>query len=181
MAPRTVREAPDSDHRLPFPEDVRAHSQGYGIARIRKQVMYDLSRELAELLEEDHRYHVAAYEFIFNALHYAQAVLQLGSPRPSEPGGTEEEEESDEPQQHVTGQELCEAIRQYALRQYGYMAKTVLNSWGIRCTGDFGEIVFNLIRFGRMRKTRGDRREDFADVYDFETAFEQEFKISLPE
>jgi uncharacterized repeat protein (TIGR04138 family) len=142
--------------------------------------MYDLSRELAELLEEDSRYHVAAYLFVFEALHYAQSVLHLGSPRPSEPGQSEEEE-SDEPQQHVTGQELCQAIRQYAVRQYGYMAKTVLNSWGVRCTGDFGEIVFNLIRFGRMRKTKEDRREDFDDVYDFETAFEQEFKISLPE
>lgn len=145
--------------------------------------MYNLPRELAELLEEDRRYHAAAYEFVFNALHYAQAALHLGTSRPSEPGGPggEEEEESDEPQQHVTGQELCEAIRRYALRQYGYMAKTVLNSWGIHCTGDFGEIVFNLIRFGRMRKTKDDRREDFEDVYDFETAFEQEFEISLPE
>lgn len=143
--------------------------------------MYDLSRELAELLEEDSRYHVAAYDFIFNALRYAQEVLHMGTPRPSEPSGGEEEEESDEPPQHVTGQELCEAIRQYALRQYGYMAKTVLNSWGIHGTGDFGEIVFNLIRFGRMRKTKEDRREDFDDVYDFETAFEQEFKIGLPE
>jgi uncharacterized repeat protein (TIGR04138 family) len=61
------------------------------------------------------------------------------------------------------------------------MAKTVLNSWGIHGTGDFGEIVFNLIRFGRMRKTKEDRREDFDDVYDFETAFEQQFKIGLPE
>jgi len=154
--------------------------------------MFDLSQELAELLEEDNRYDVAAYEFVFNALHYAQAVLQMGTERPSEPTAIpdeeepeeepeeEEKEELDEPQQHVTGQELCEAIRQYALHQYGYMAKTVLNSWGIHTTGDFGEIVFNLIRFGRMRKTKEDRREDFADVYDFETAFEQEYKIVPP-
>ena len=145
--------------------------------------MFDLSRELAELLEEDDRYDVAAYEFVFSALHYAQAVLQMGTKRPSEPtgpAGEEEQEEPDEPQQHVTGQELCEAIRQYALQQYGYMAKTVLNSWGVTKTGDFGEIVFNLIRFGRMRKTKDDRREDFEDVYDFETAFEQGFKIVPP-
>ena len=142
--------------------------------------MHDIARELAELLEEDSRYRVGAYLFVFEALHYAQSVLHLGRPRPSEPGQSEEEE-PDEPQQHVTGQELCEAIRQYAVRQYGYMAKTVLNNWGVRCTGDFGEIVFNLIRFGRMRKTKEDRREDFEDVYDFETAFEQEFKIRLPE
>jgi len=147
--------------------------------------MYDLSRELAELLEEDNRYHVAAYEFIFNALHYAQAVLHMGTERPSEPAGPPceqaDEEESDEPQRHVTGQELCEAIRQFALQEYGYMAKTVLNSWGVHATSDFGEIVFNLIRFGRMRKTKEDRLEDFHDVYDFDTAFEQEFKIRPPE
>jgi uncharacterized repeat protein (TIGR04138 family) len=129
---------------------------------------------------------VAAYEFVFSALHYAQSVLQMGAERPSEPAALpmaqdeEEEAESDEPQQHVTGQELCEAIRQYAVHQYGYMAKTVLNSWGVQRTGDFGEIVFNLIRFGRMRKTKDDRREDFNDVYDFEAAFEQEFKIIPP-
>ncbi|MFH1919901.1 MAG: Minf_1886 family protein [Planctomycetota bacterium] len=148
--------------------------------------MYDLSRELAELLEEDNRYRVGAYEFVFNALAFAQTVLRMGTESPSEPAGPAEEneeksEEPEEPQQHVSGQELCEAIRRYALRQYGYMAKTVLNNWGIQCTGDIGEIVFNLIRFGRMRRTKHDRREDFEDVFDFETAFEQEFKITPPE
>jgi uncharacterized repeat protein (TIGR04138 family) len=144
--------------------------------------MFDLSRDLAELLEEDQRYHVAAYQFLFDALYYAQNVLQMGSERPSEPTGDPEaeEEEPEEPQRHVTGQDLCEAARRYAIHQYGYMAKTVLNSWGVYGTGDFGEIVFNLIRFGRMRKTKDDRREDFDDVYDFETVFEQEFKIVPP-
>ena len=84
-------------------------------------------------------------------------------------------------ERHVTGQELCEAIRRYALEQYGYMAKTVLNSWGIHGTGDFGEIVFNLIRIGQMRKTPDDRREDFDNVYDFDDRLQQEFKIAPPE
>ena len=78
----------------------------------------------------------------------------------------------------MTGQELCEAIRRYALQQYGYMARLVLKNWGIRSTGDFGEIVYNLIRIGCMRKTARDRREDFDDVYDFDTAFRQEFRIA---
>jgi uncharacterized repeat protein (TIGR04138 family) len=151
--------------------------------------MYDLSRELHELLEEDNRYKVAAYEFVFDALAYAQNELQMGTESLSEPAAAPEKEaepepeaeESEEPQRHVTGQELCEAIRQYALQQYGYLAKTVLNSWGIYRTGDFGEIVFNLIRFGRMRKTKEDRREDFEDVYDFETAFKEGFRITPPE
>lgn len=70
-------------------------------------------------------------------------------------------------QRHVSGQELCEAIRCYALDQYGLLAKSVLNEWGVHSTGDFGEIVFNLIEIGQMRKTDSDRREDFNDVYDF--------------
>ncbi|MHC4399238.1 MAG: Minf_1886 family protein [Planctomycetota bacterium] len=146
--------------------------------------MYDLSRDLAELLQEDKRYKVGAYEFVFDALAFAQSVLKMGTESLSEPNEaieTEAGEEPEKPQPHVTGQELCDAIRRFALQQYGYMAKTVLNSWGIRATGDFGEIVFNLIRHGRMRKTKTDRREDFNDVYDFETAFQQQFEIHLPD
>jgi len=75
---------------------------------------------------------------------------------------------------------LCEAIRQFALDQYGYMARCVLASWGVTMTGDFGEIVFNLIRVGEMRKTDDDRREDFDDVFDFDTAFEARFDEPRP-
>jgi len=134
---------------------------------------------IIELLRQDKRYRFEAYVFVFEALRYAQESLELGQPCESEPvQGEETPEEERRPERHVTGQELCGAIRQYALEQYGYMAKTVLESWGIHNTGDFGEIVFNLIRIGRMRKTRQDRREDFDDVFDFETAFRQEFKIT---
>lgn len=75
-----------------------------------------------------------------------------------------------EPERHVTGQDLCEAIRQYALAQYGLLARSVLGHWGVHSTDDFGEIVFNLIDIGQMRKTDSDRREDFANVYDFAEA-----------
>ncbi|NUQ63386.1 MAG: hypothetical protein HUU20_12985 [Pirellulales bacterium] len=139
--------------------------------------MLDPSHSIAELLSRDQRYKFDAYVFVFEALSFAQNVLEMGRESPSEPLAQEEEDEPGQPQRHVTGQELCEAIRRYALQQYGYMAKTVLNSWGIRRTGDFGEIVFNLIRIGHMRKTPSDRREDFENVYDFDAAFQQEFRI----
>ncbi len=144
--------------------------------------MLDPSHPIARLLQEDTRYAFDAYVFVFEALNYAQEVLNLGAESPSEPL-SEPIAEDDEPgpQRHVTGRELCEAIRVYALRQYGYMAKTVLNSWGIHGTGDFGEIVFNLIRVGQMRKTPADARIDFDNVYDFDAALKQEFKIKPPE
>lgn len=139
---------------------------------------------LMQLLKEDRRYPLDAYIFVFQALGYAQNVLGMGTEGVSEPPTVEvEEEETDESEahRHVTGQELCEAIRQFAIEQYGYMAKTVLANWGIRGTGDFGNIVFNMIRIGRMRKTSADCREDFDDVYDFDTAFQQDFRFAMPE
>ncbi len=143
--------------------------------------MLDPNQQLAMLLKEDSRYRLDAYLFVFEALSYAQDVMGMGTESPSEPAVEieEEDDELDGPQRHVSGQELCEAIRKFALQQYGLMAKTVLGSWGIHQTGDFGEIVFNLIRIGRMRKTPHDRREDFENVYDFETAFREDFKIKM--
>ena len=144
--------------------------------------MLDPSHPIAQLLQEDRRYRFEAYVFVFEALRYAQEVLQMGAEIPSEPLPPQEpEDEEPSPERHVTGQELCEAIRRYALEQYGYMAKTVLNSWGIHGTSDFGEIVFNLIRAGQMRKTPSDTRVDFDNVYDFDTALREKFKIAPPE
>jgi uncharacterized repeat protein (TIGR04138 family) len=136
--------------------------------------MLDPAHPIARLLQEDHRYPFEAYVFIFEALQYAQNVLEMGAEKPGETAAEGEEQSAEH---HVSGQELCEAIRRYALEQYGYMAKTVLNNWGIHKTGDFGEIVFNLIRVGQMRKTPADTRVDFDNIYDFGTAFQQGFKI----
>ena len=142
--------------------------------------MFEAPREIVQLLEEDKRYRLEAYVFVFQALNFAQEVLGMGTESQSEPPSRSTEEE-ETPERHVSGQELCEAIREYALLQYGYLAKTVLNSWGIKTTGDFGEIVFNLIEIGRMRKTDDDRREDFNEIYDFAVAFQEDFEISQPE
>ena len=104
--------------------------------------MLDPSHPIAELLQEDRRYAFEAYVFVFEALSYAQNVLEMGTETPSEPVAAPDPktEEETEPERHVSGQELCEAIREFALEQYGYMAKTVLNNWGIHGTGDIGEM-----------------------------------------
>ncbi len=90
-------------------------------------------------------------------------------------GQSSTSEEEEEAERHVTGQQLCEAIRQYAVQQFGLMAKSVLNEWGVRNTGDFGEIVFNLIEVMLMRKTESDRREDFDNVFDFDDGLRDAF------
>ncbi len=139
---------------------------------------------LAQLLQRDKRYRPEAYAFVFESLEYAHRVLGLGQDEPSDDDQTLTEEQRAArrgKERHLTGQELCEAIRQYAQDQFGAMAKCVLNSWGVFNTGDFGEIVFSLIRIGQMRKTKQDRREDFENVFDFETNLRRGYEIHVPE
>lgn len=159
--------------------------------------MLDPSHPISQLLQEDPRFKLEAYAFVFEALNYAHDELGLGTPSSSEkseekssdpvdvfseqPEESDPETEQEEEERHLTGQQLCEAIRLYALEQFGYMAKCVLNSWGIHSTGDLGEVVFNLIRIGQMRKRPEDRRKDFENVFDFETGLEGAFEITMPE
>lgn len=133
-----------------------------------------MTHPLKRIFDRDRRYKLEAYEFVRDALSFAQDELGLGrSDCPDEAA-----EEAELVERHLTGQQLCEASRRYALEQYGLMAKIVLNSWGICSTSDLGEIVYNLIRVDLMRKSRTDRREDFNDVFDFDRAFTTEFDFA---
>ena len=140
---------------------------------------------LAKLLAEDRRYKFEAYQFVGAGLEHAQDVLGLGKPGPARKRGKRDQgqrEESDgRPVRHVSGQELCWALRDLAHRQYGLMAKLVLASWGIHETSDFGAIVYNLIRIEKMSKSQSDRREHFDNVYDFEQALVRDYAITKEE
>ncbi len=118
---------------------------------------------IATLVAADDRYHRDAYAFLKEALEYTQRTLKR-------PVG--------EKTRHITGQELLEGIREYALKEYGPMALTVLSEWGIHRSEDFGEIVFNMVEHGILSKTENDSRKDFQDGYDFEKAFRSPFRPS---
>ena len=135
-------------------------------------------RRIAEIAKKDGRYHFDSYIFIQQSLAYAQFELGMGVPRPFGLEGDEDEMGTVPPEAHLTGQQLCEAIRLYALDMYGLMAKVVLKNWGIRKTADFGNIVYNLIEIGEMTQSEEDRLEDFTNVYDFEQAFERDYVIT---
>lgn len=111
---------------------------------------------LKEILSRDPRYTVEAYAFVRDGLEFT--VRRLEKPR------------------HVSGQELLGALREFAIEEFGPMAKTVLNGWGIACTEDFGEIVFNMVETGLLGKTEEDSRADFAAGYDFDEAFRKPFQ-----
>jgi uncharacterized repeat protein (TIGR04138 family) len=132
------------------------------------------------LLAEDPRYKIEAYQFVGAGLEYAQEVLGMGRAGPVKKR-RKERDISARPVRHITGRELCLALKQLAHQQYGLMAKLVLASWGIHTTNDFGEIVYNLIRIGKMSQSEDDRREDFDNVYEFEQALVREYAITKEE
>ena len=55
------------------------------------------------------------------------------------------------------------------------MALTVFEEWGIHNCRDFGEIVFNMVNHGLLKKTEEDSLADFEGGYDFEEAFRKPF------
>jgi uncharacterized repeat protein (TIGR04138 family) len=120
--------------------------------------------EVVELIcKEDRRYDRKAYQFIRLGLDHTVKEIR------------KKDSEKSQRSRHVTGPELLEGLRAYALDQYGPLTKTVLNSWGIKRCQDFGELVFNLIEYDVFSKTESDRREDFADIYTFDDAFVKPF------
>ncbi|MFI5336471.1 MAG: Minf_1886 family protein [Opitutales bacterium] len=123
--------------------------------------MQDLEfTEVVELIcKEDGRFDRKAYVFVRHALDHTVKELKKRQPDRALKS------------QHVTGPELLQGIRSYALDQYGPLTKTVLNTWGVSHCSEFGDIVFNLIEYNVFSKTENDRREDFADLYDFDEAF----------
>lgn len=143
-----------------------------------------------KLLTEDSRYPREAYLFVFEALRFAQSRYhstggssiegisgdQVENPSPmTSPSGTDAP--SGTSPRHVTGQQMCEAVRIFALEEYGLLARSVLREWGIRSTHDLGEIVYHLIQLGWMSKTPTDRPEDFDNVFDFDTEFLTSFRF----
>lgn len=113
-----------------------------------------------QIVAEDGRYQAEAYQFVREGLDFTVKMFNKPSAGPA---------------RHVTGRELLEGIRSYALQEYGPMGLRVLNHWGLHTTEDVGEIVFNLVSKGVLGKTDEDRREDFANGYDFTEAFRAPF------
>jgi uncharacterized repeat protein (TIGR04138 family) len=118
---------------------------------------------LEKILARDPRFHRDAYLFVREALDFTQKNIV---------------KENRGKIRHVTGQELLEGIRDYALSQFGPMTLTVFDEWGIHSSRDFGDIVFNMVETGWLAKTEKDSRDDFQEGYDFDEAFRKPFLSS---
>ena len=123
-----------------------------------QEINFDEKVEM--ILARDPRYARDAYAFIRESLDHTQKQFS---------------KENRGALRHITGQELLEGIRQVALNQFGPMAVTVLEEWGIRNSRDFGEIVFNMVEIELLAKTENDNRDDFSHGYDFTDAFRKPF------
>jgi uncharacterized repeat protein (TIGR04138 family) len=123
-----------------------------------QEVSFEEALEI--IRDKDPRYERDAYLFVREALDHTQKTIGKDSRGRI---------------RHVTGQELLGGIRDYAVSQFGPMASTVLEEWGIHSCSDFGEIVFNMVDIGLLAKTERDSRSDFAGGYDFFDAFRRPY------
>ena len=121
-------------------------------------------KPLDQIIEEVGLYPREAFVFVQAGLSYTSQTIH-GDP------------DDPEVSRHVSGQQLCEGLRQFALSQWGMMARTVLQRWNITTTYDFGRIVFALVDNSHMAQTENDTVDDFKNVFDFATAFDQGYKI----
>lgn len=165
------------------------------------------SRSLSKIAGLTGSYPEAAYHFVREGLEYAarsvhgpmtpaQFVLaqymadekidlpevferyERGDLDPVASAAVEQCGERDRLNRNVSGEDLCWALREFALRRWGMLARLVLGRWGITRTGDFGEIVFTLIEHGMMQKEPHDTLEHFKAVYDFHEAMDRSFRIT---
>jgi uncharacterized repeat protein (TIGR04138 family) len=113
-----------------------------------------------QIVQEDPRYSPEAYEFISKAVVFT--MLNLGRDK--------------SPNHHVSGKELLEGFRQYAIQEFGPMAGDILKSWGLTNSNAVGNVVFNLVNRQLLGKSENDTLLDFKDGFDFEKVFSEPFK-----
>jgi uncharacterized repeat protein (TIGR04138 family) len=122
-----------------------------------------------QIVAKDSRYDADAYDFLREALDFTQKSLGRAEKVRHREGP------STDPDHHVTGQQLLNGIRDFAIQRFGPMTAMVFESWGIKGTEDFGEIVFNMVGEGLLGKTENDSPKDFKAVYDFDVVFRQPY------
>ncbi len=123
-----------------------------------QEINFDETVDL--IIAKDTRFARDAYTFVREALDFTQKLAG---------------KETRGAIRHVSGQELLAGIRIFALEEFGPMAATVFEEWGVKSCRDFGEIVFNMVENRLLAKTDKDTRDDFQNGYDFTDAFQKPF------
>lgn len=117
----------------------------------------DLEAFLIKVLNRKLLYSADAYSFVLDALDFTIKKIKT--------------------QRHLSAVELLEGIRQYSIKMFGPMTKTVFEEWKIKSCEDFGEIVFDLVICGLITKQDSDLKSDFKNGFNFQEAFEKPFLV----
>jgi uncharacterized repeat protein (TIGR04138 family) len=115
------------------------------------------------ICNEDNRYDREAFFFVQQAVVFTQDDMKKRGRQKN---------------QHISGHELLNGIRKFALDQFGPMALYVLTEWGVKTTEDFGNLVFLMIKHNLLGSSEQDTIDDFINVYDFEDSFADIFSPS---
>lgn len=114
-----------------------------------------------DIIVEDPRFDAEAYNFISNAVVYTSQKVK---------------DEESNMQRHISGQELLEGIKDFAVEEYGPIAPEVLRHWGLTDSKSIGEVVFNMVNKNLLGSTNEDSIDDFIDSYDIDQKFSERFK-----
>jgi len=145
-----------------FPTVVPGGSATLGAREMSQEI------DLKQIMHKAGGYAPESYRFIRDGLAHTVRVVHGDTVLEAPPSSREEEDS-----RHVSGPELCDGLRDFGVKQYGLLARTVLSRWGIRSTEDFGKIIFAMVEAGLMRTTEDDRLEDFVNVYNFDDVFRE--------
>lgn len=122
--------------------------------------------EAVDAIHSSHpEYAKEAYAFLRDSL---ESTLKRRKKSRKETGG------------HVSASELLDGFRLHALQEFGPMALTVLDYWGLHSCEDIGRMVFHLVDAGVFGKTDEDSLEGFRSGFDFHDAFARPFRPEVP-
>ncbi len=110
-----------------------------------------------QFLIEDPRYPLDAYFFVRDGFEYAVRRFQ-----------EEQASLGKNAKNTLSGAELSNGLKEFALDEFGPMAAFTLGEWNIFSTSDFGELVYNLIKMKLFSQNKGDKREDFDNLFDLQ-------------
>lgn len=115
----------------------------------------EIFQKLEKLTEKHSEFKLEAFGFIMAGLNFTMARLKK--------------------KRHISGQELAKGVRDFAIKEFGPMAQTVLEYWGICSTRDMGRVVFALVEEGLLFKNDEDKLSDFDNVYDFDASLRHDY------
>ena len=126
----------------------------------RRMQAAQFEQSVVSIIRREGRYDAHAYFFLKDSLDFTlKRVME-------ETGGKG---------RHVSGKELLEGFRDLALEQFGPMAATLMDEWGVMECRDVGNMVFLLIEEQVFGRQESDKPEDFDSAFDFRKALREPF------